>query len=854
MSRPQQLNITQKVILGFCTLISIFFLFDAYTLYDIHKISQLSRIIYNHPLVVSNAALQANSLILKIHRNMKNVVLFHSLSRIQQSIEMANDEEEQVHRQLDIVKNNILGDEGKALEIEARKIFDAWRPIRNEVIGLVYNDQREKAANITIEKGANHVALIETKMLGLLDYAKSKASEFNIETDRIISRINVISIVLLLLGTSVSFLVAFTVVKWTSLTEEKLRESEEQYRRLFETANDGIILIEKSEGKITRANPSVNGIFGYSNAECIGSSLKDIGFPERVGTCTEMMQTLDRDGIMHCNDVPIKKKNGQVVDTDIYFVDKASLVQCNVRDITERKRLEMSLLESEERYCLLTQNSLTGIYIHVGGLLKFVNNRFAEMLGYAPEEIVGRQYWDFVHPEDKEMVKSISLARARGEAAPPEYEFRHQSKDGKTLWVHNLPTIINYQGQTATMGNLAFIDDRKRAEKEKVKFEAQFHQAQKMESVGRLAGGVAHDYNNISSIIIGFSELALEKVKQDDPVHDDLMEIYTAANRSTDITRQLLAFARQQTIAPKVLDLNDTIESMLKMLRRLIGEDINLAWIPHPDLWPVKMDPSQLDQILANLCVNARDAITDVGKLSVETQNVTLDEAYCADHAGFVPGEFTLLAVSDSGSGMDKETLEKLFEPFFTTKGVGQGTGLGLSTVYGIVKQNDGFINVYSEPGKGSTFKIYLPRHTGKTQKLRTVDTAKIPTGRGETVLVVEDEVSILKLAHRILDGLGYKVLVARTPGEAMDLVKEHTGNISLLITDVVMPEMNGRDLAERLHTGYPDIKTLFMSGYTANVIAHRGVLEKGVNFIQKPFSRKDLAVKVRETLDKITI
>jgi len=339
-------------------------------------------------------------------------------------------------------------------------------------------------------------------------------------------------------------------------------------------------------------------------------------------------------------------------------------------------------------------------------------------------------------------------------------------------------------------------------------------------------------------------------VDPNDPLHADLQEILTAARRSTDITRQLLAFARKQTVAPRVLDLNETLEEMLKMLRQLIGEDIDLAWLPKANLWLVKMDPAQIDQILANLCVNAQDAIAGVGKVTIETDKVTFDAAYCADHAGFVPGEFVLLAVSDNGCGMDKETQDKLFEPFFTTKGVGQGTGLGLATVYGIVKQNDGFINVYSEPEKGTTFKIYLPRHAGETEEISVESVAEIPKGRGETVLVVEDDFSILKLANKILDGLGYNVLIARSPNEAIVLAEEHAGALDILITDVVMPEMNGKELAGRVHALCPDIKTLFMSGYTANVIAHRGVLEEGVNFIQKPFSIKDLAAKVRAVLD----
>jgi signal transduction histidine kinase/CheY-like chemotaxis protein len=391
---------------------------------------------------------------------------------------------------------------------------------------------------------------------------------------------------------------------------------------------------------------------------------------------------------------------------------------------------------------------------------------------------------------------------------------------------------------------------RKQAEEENKKLEAQLFQSQKMESVGRLASGVAHDYNNMLSVILGNTDMALDKVGPNDPLRVDLQEILMAAKRSADITHQLLAFARKQTIAPKVLNLNDAIEGMLKMLRKLIGEDIDLAWLPLAGLWPVKIDPSQLDQILANLCVNARDAIANVGKVTIKTHNATFGETYCTDHPGFFPGEFVLLAVSDDGTGMDKETLDNLFEPFYTTKEVGRGTGLGLATIYGIVKQNNGFINVYSEAGKGTTFKIYLPRHAGEGLKIRAESAAENPKGRGETVLVVEDEASILKLANRILDGLGYNVLTARTPAEAMALTEEHAGELHLLITDVVMPEMNGRELAGRLHVLNPDLKTLFMSGYTADVIAHRGVLEEGVCFMPKPFSIKDLAVKVREALD----
>ncbi|BBO91471.1 PAS domain S-box protein [Desulfosarcina ovata] len=397
---------------------------------------------------------------------------------------------------------------------------------------------------------------------------------------------------------------------------------------------------------------------------------------------------------------------------------------------------------------------------------------------------------------------------------------------------------------------LQLDENHKQSEHERVSLERQLVQAQKMESVGRLAGGVAHDYNNMLSVIIGYTELAMDKAGEDSPLMTDLKEILQAANRSSEITRQLLAFARQQTVAPQVLDLNHIMKSMLNMLRRLIGEDIDLAWNAGLDLWPVKIDPVQVDQILANLCVNARDAIVGVGKVTITTENVHFDEAYCARHTGFIPGAFVQLAVSDDGSGMSRETLDKIFEPFFTTKGLGKGTGLGLATVYGIVKQNNGFINVYSEPEVGTTVKIYLPRHADAHVPAADDPPAKIPTGRGETLLLVEDDPEILKLGCKMLEMSGYSVFPAATPGDALALVTAHAGHIDLLITDVVMPEMNGRDLAGKVNDRCPDVRVLFMSGYPANVIAHRGILEEGFNFIQKPFSRRELAGKVRMILD----
>ena len=480
------------------------------------------------------------------------------------------------------------------------------------------------------------------------------------------------------------------------------------------------------------------------------------------------------------------------------------------------------------------------------------NKELCRMLGYSQEELLMKTFKEITHPDDLEADLVNMKLMLAGEIDAYEIEKRYFHKDGNIVWAQlNVSLARDSAGQPLFfIAQVQDITKRKQAEKESEVLTAQLVQAQKMGAVGRLAGGVAHDFNNMLQVILGRTSIALAQVDSAQPLFGDLEEVCKAAERSADLTRQLLAFARKQAIAPKVVDLNETVEGMLKMLRRLIGENIDLAWHPGESLWPVNIDPTQIDQLLANLCINARDAIADVGKITIETKNIVFDETYCAIHGGFVPGEFVRLAVSDDGHGMGKEIHDKIFEPFFTTKPFGQGTGMGLATVYGIVKQNGGFINVDSEPRQGTTFHLYLPRHAGKADKVPEKHTAEIPYGDGETILVVEDEASILKLTRTMLEGLGYAVLTADRPGAALQLAKEHAGKIHLLITDVVMPEMNGRELAERLQGLCPALKCLFMSGYTANVIAHHGVLDEGMHFIQKPVTHKHLAAKVREALE----
>ena len=567
------------------------------------------------------------------------------------------------------------------------------------------------------------------------------------------------------------------------------------------------------------------------------------------------------------------------------FRENQEITESLERRIAERTD---KIRESEAFLESIIANIPAVVFVKDAATLCFVKvNRACEnLLGYSVKELIGKNDYDFFPKEEAdfftqkdrqalsggrlvEIAEETVLTRHFGERilhtkkipvldrrGIPLYllgiseDITESKKDRKALEEANLRLR---QSQAAVLN---ILDDlkaenvaRMRNVAERDKLQAQLIQAQKMESVGRLAGGVAHDFNNMLNVILGYTELALQNMDKDDPLYEDLTEILSAARRSSDITRQLLAFARKQTIAPVTLDLNETVEGMLKMLRRLIGEDIDLSWEPGPGLWLVNMDPAQVDQVLANLLVNARDAISGVGKVTIETENVALDEHYCADRPDFVPGEYVLLAVSDDGCGMDKQTRDHLFEPFFTTKGVGEGTGLGLATVYGIVRQNSGFINIYSEPGQGATFKIYLPRHAGEAAAEPLFTGMETPHGAGENILVVEDEPSVLKLADRMLTGMGYTVLAAPGPAAALELAQRHTGPIDLLITDVVMPEMSGRDLAEKLESMHPGLRVLYMSGYTANVIAHRGILDKGVQFIQKPFNKRSLAKKVREAM-----
>jgi two-component system cell cycle sensor histidine kinase/response regulator CckA len=473
------------------------------------------------------------------------------------------------------------------------------------------------------------------------------------------------------------------------------------------------------------------------------------------------------------------------------------------------------------------------------------------MFGYdRPEEIVGKPASLVAHPDEISRMEDIMLRRQRGESVPSRYELRGIRKDGEPIDIEISATRTIYRGEAVSLAYIRDITERKRAEKEREKLQEQVRQSQKMEAVGVLAGGVAHDFNNLLSVINGYSELLLKGVARDDPRRSDIEQILQAGQRAASLTSQLLAFSRKQILHPVTLNLDDVVAQMSTMFRRLIGEDIALVCITRPGLGFVHADQGQIQQILMNLVVNARDAMPQGGRLTIETANVDIDEGYVRKHAPMRAGPYIMLAISDNGIGMDSETQARIFEPFFTTKGAGKGTGLGLSTVYGIVKQSNGFLWVYSEPGKGTTFKIYLPRVQGEADKL-SEDAKVVPDLRGsETVLVVEDEPSVRALAARILRERGYTVIEASNGKEALRTAQEYAGKIHLVLADVVMPEMSGKVLVSQIEAARPGIRALFISGYTDNAIIHHGILEANVAFLQKPFSANVLASKVREVID----
>jgi PAS domain S-box-containing protein len=528
--------------------------------------------------------------------------------------------------------------------------------------------------------------------------------------------------------------------------------------------------------------------------------------------------------------VPIRNQHG-----DVYRIGGVAL------DITESRDAQMALEEIAERLQKLTETSFDAIDITENGIIQEANPGYLRMFGYERmEDVIGRPVSDFVSDASRDDVEMRVTNNIEG-----TYELEGRRQDGRKLLLEATARTHVIKGRTVRITALRDMTERR-------SLEDQFRQAQKMEAVGRLAGGVAHDFNNLLTVILSYTDMLIEGVSPKDPRAEDLGEIRKATVTAASLTRQLLAFSRQQVIEPRLINLNDIVESSEKMLRRLIGEDIEVKTTLASGPLTVMIDPGQLEQVMMNLAVNARDAMPTGGKLTLETANVTLDAEYARDHWPVVPGNFAMLAMSDIGSGMDEQTRALMFEPFFTTKAAGQGTGLGLATVYGIVKQSNGFIWVYSEPGKGTSFKIYFPLVDQAPEQYATKQQVNAPPTGIETILLAEDATAVRMAARQILERCGYSVLEAANGTDALTIA-QNGAVIDLLLTDVVMPEMSGRELVDRFARLRPNTKVLFMSGYTDDAIVRHGVLRPGTAYLQKPFSPDTLARKVRDVLDSLT-
>ncbi|HUW69096.1 MAG TPA: response regulator [bacterium] len=635
--------------------------------------------------------------------------------------------------------------------------------------------------------------------------------------------------------------------------DELRRASELRYRRLFEAARDGILILDADSGTIIDVNPFLAALTGHVKKEFMGKHLWEVGAFKDIDASKAKFEELLAKKYVRYDDLPLKSSDGRMIDVEFvsnaYTVDHHEVIQCNIRDISARVRAQEDAVKASREWQQTFDSIVDVIWILDDQNRILRSNRTAEgFFDRTITDMIGKDCWEVVFGAAE------AIPEQRG-ALLKKYLKRETSivrRGGQWLEITVNPIMSADGRYDGAMFVLCDITERKKIEEDHERLAEQLRASQKLEAIGSLAGGIAHDFNNLLTVILSYSRFVIEAMPDGEPMKEDLLEVRSAAERATALTRQLLAFSRKQVLEVSLLNLNEIVAGTDKMLRRLLGEDIELSESLEPGLGMTLADPSQIEQVLMNLVVNARDSMLEGGKLTIETRNAVLDDDYASSHSGVKPGRYVQLTISDSGCGMDEQTKARIFEPFFTTKGLGKGTGLGLSTVYGIVKQSGGNIWVYSELGHGTTFKIYLPLESGATAVEATKIAMFSTSLRGnETILVVEDEEALRKIAIRTLEAVGYTVLLASDGEDALRISAQYTNDIHLVLTDVVMPRLGGRQLVQRLMRKRPAIKIIYMSGYTDDAIVNHGVLDAGTNFIGKPFSSKDLQEKVRKVLDE---
>jgi len=657
----------------------------------------------------------------------------------------------------------------------------------------------------------------------------------------------------------------------TLTTVKNLSESEKRFRRIAENARDIIFRMSLPDGNFEYISPAVEELVGFTPQELYQDprlSLQ-IVHPDWLTYFLEEREKLARVEIAPFYEYKIINRQGAerwVNQRNTLIKDDAGnpiALEGIVTDITHQKRTESELRDKrDEAQMFLDIAGVMIIAIDREQKVTLANRKAREILGCEEKDIIGKNWFDnFLFIDDIDSVKKVYNRVIAGEMEAVEYfenPVRSKSGDIKLIAWHN--TVIRDENGdiTHSLSSGEDITERRKAENEKLKaeedrnkIEEQLRQSQKMESIGKLAGGIAHDFNNLLTSILGNCDMAISELRPEDPLYLELSEINEGAERAADLTRQLLAFSRKQVMEPRILNLNTVISNMDKMLKRIIGEDIILDTRLYPELWNTKVDPSQIEQVILNLAVNARDAMPEGGRLFIETDNIILDSEYEENHPEAAPGEYVMLAVSDTGCGIDKEIQANIFDPFFSTKEIGKGTGLGLSTVYGIIKQSGGNIWVYSEKGKGTTFKVYIPRMEGEPDTDVFNESNHKPPSGTETVIVVEDDSAVRSMSVKVLRQLGYKVYDAQNGGEALLICESLKVPVDLIVTDVIMPKMSGVEFVDRIRGFWKGVKALYISGYTPNYIVHQGMLEAGIPYLQKPFRPLKFAEKVREVIDE---